>query len=99
MRRGRAHGVGGFVQQSGGTCNRDGLCSALDLELAVDLFEIPLDRARRDEQLSGSVIIGEAIGDEAQDFNLARCEWSVQLLAVYVAIEVNHVPSNLLRMR
>ena len=51
------------------------LGAALHVELAVDVVDVLLDRADRDDELVGDRLIGEASGDQVQDLALARAEW------------------------
>src|SRR3954447_14436020 len=43
-----------------------------DAQLRVDLRQVPLDRARRDEELGGDLLVRAALGDERSDAPLGR---------------------------
>ena len=48
----------------------DGLCPAVDVQLAVDISGMFLHGAHRDHQLIGDFLIGQAFGQAGQDFLL-----------------------------
>ena len=44
------------------------LGAALHVELAVEVVDVPLDRADSDDQPVGDRLIGMPVGDQAKDF-------------------------------
>jgi len=46
----------------------------MEPELAVDLLQVALRCAFRDEQPSGDLAVGQSLGDEVCYFALAPCE-------------------------
>jgi len=59
------------VEVSGGG---DGLGPAADLELTVDVVDVALDGALRDDQPIRDLLVGEARGNQAQHLQLALTE-------------------------
>lgn len=48
----------------------EGLGAAVRVEFGVEVIDVPLDRADGDDHLLCDFLIGQAIGDEAQDVAL-----------------------------
>ncbi len=44
----------------------------VDVQLVVDVHEVGLDRGLADEQAAGDLLVGQALGEQAQDLDLAR---------------------------
>jgi hypothetical protein len=69
LRLGQLRSVG--LEEVKLTRARERLGAALYLELAVDVVDVALDRAERDNKRIGDHLIGMTLGDQAQDLELA----------------------------
>ena len=71
--QGEKAGVG-TLQQVQFTRPHERLRAALHVKLAVEVVDVALDRADRDDQPVGDRLIGVTIGDQPQDFSFTFAE-------------------------
>jgi hypothetical protein len=64
----------GVLEQVQLTGAEQGLSAALHVELAIDVVDVLLDGANRDDEPIGDRLIGMPIGDQAQDLVFARAQ-------------------------
>jgi len=69
---GRGYSVGGENAQRFGFGN--GLRPILDAEFAVNVAGVPLDGGQRDEEPLGDFLVGQPLGDEAEQLDLALAQ-------------------------
>src|ERR1700704_1768239 len=57
----------------------DCLATALDSQLAEEGVDVELDGVVADAEALGDSLVGEALGEELENFALAGCQWLGQL--------------------
>ena len=67
-------GIWGLFQELQLACAGDGLRAAVDLQFGVQMLQMPLDGAGRNDELAGDRCIRLAAGQQAQHGQLAGVE-------------------------